>query len=82
MSGDSHSRYLLVSRRNSHRVVGAIAGVLHVICVDGISVLLKAKRWSSGKKITGRGDSGECPFPFSASLQRLCPSTDEEEEVI
>jgi hypothetical protein len=34
------------------------------------------------RKNNGKRYSGECPFPFSASLQWLCPSTREEEEVI
>ena len=34
------------------------------------------------KKNNGRDPSGEFTLPFSASLQWLCPSTKEEEEVI
>jgi hypothetical protein len=36
----------------------------------------------AGQKNNEKRDSGECLFSFSASLQWLCPSTKEEEEVI
>jgi hypothetical protein len=37
---------------------------------------------SERTKNNGKRNSGEFLFPFSASLQWLCPSTREEEEVI